>query len=121
MSTGKVVSIGARRRNPLSATKKRQIQKSRDERKRLFCDVVERLGDYKLKDVANESGVSYTTLFNWCYGATVSPILRTILDVCDAINYKVVLIDTDTVQKSERALIRKSEREDLKRRQQAEG
>ena len=64
------------------------------ERKKLFCDVIERLAEYDLGDVAKKANVSYSTLYNWCFGETISPILRTVLDVCEVIQLEVVLVDT---------------------------
>lgn len=56
-----------------------------EERDQLFLDLVAELQGYDLTTVADAAEVSYSTLWNWLYGPTVSPRLNTLIKVGKAI------------------------------------
>lgn len=56
-----------------------------EERSELFIHLVMVLTNYDLASVAESAEVSYSTLWNWVYGPTVSPRINTMIKVGNAI------------------------------------
>ena len=42
-------------------------------------------------DIADEAGISYQTIVNWCEGKTLSPQIRTLTAVANALGFDILL------------------------------
>ena len=60
-------------------------------RTRVFLDLITLLSTEDLKTVANEAEVTYQTLHNWLYGATLNPHINTLFKVANALGYEIAL------------------------------
>lgn len=63
-------------------------------REKIFNEIIDHLGRYndaEKKWIAEEAGVHWGTLYNWCAYSTYSPHLRTIAAVARALGYEIVL------------------------------
>jgi hypothetical protein len=63
-------------------------------REKIFLEIIDHLMRYNHAEkqwIADEAGISFQTLYNWCAGTTFSPQLRTIAAVARALGYEVVI------------------------------
>lgn len=65
-----------------------------DPRAVIFLELIHELwkyGNFHIKDIAEEAGVHFTTLYNWRNAKVVSPRLNTLIAVAEALGYTVEL------------------------------
>lgn len=69
-------------------------KKTKTERTHLFLDLLAELYPISVearKDVADEAGVSDSTLYNWLYGSTINPRIDTMIKVAEVLGFAIVL------------------------------
>lgn len=73
------------------ATKKKVKLEPREE---VFLEIIQELWRYggdEIKELANEAGVHYSTIYNWRNAKTLSPRISTFIAVAKVLGYTVVL------------------------------
>ncbi len=66
----------------------------RDTRHEIFLKIIDLLGGYEgqaLKDLADEAGVHFTTIYNWQRGDVFCPQFNKVAAVAVALGYTLVL------------------------------
>lgn len=81
----------------------------KEEWQQIYLEIIDRLVAFDLKSVADSSGVSYTTLYNWLYRDVENPQLRTLYLVAESIGLKIELVQVRDKQVSNTAAKRKTE------------
>lgn len=76
-----------------ATVKQKRIQKSN--RDALFTELVGILVNYDFKSVSEAADVGVTTLWNWCYGATIAPRLNTLVKVAKVLGYELALVPAE--------------------------
>lgn len=65
-----------------------------DQRASLFMEIIGHLmryNDEEKRNIAEEAGVHWVTLYSWCSGITQKPRIDTLSKVAEALGYEIVL------------------------------